>query len=56
MNELFQSDVMLFGAAMLGIAVTSVAILLDYLPHEDARPRLTALPDRPLDPYEKRAA
>ena len=35
MNDLLQSDVVVFVIAMLGIAVSSVAILRDYLPREE---------------------
>jgi len=35
MNELLQSDAIVFGIAMFGIAVSSVAILRDYLPREE---------------------
>lgn len=41
-TEILQSDAMLFAIAMLGIGVTSVAIVLDYLPHEEPA-RLTAV-------------
>lgn len=45
MTEILQSDVMLFAIAMLGIGVTSVAIVLDYLPRDEA-PRLTVVSER----------
>jgi len=35
LNELLQSDVVVFAIAMLGIVVSSVAILRDYLPREE---------------------
>lgn len=48
MNELLQSDVVVFGIAMVGIVVSSVAILRDYLPREDRQlgvvPEPVALP------------
>lgn len=43
-TEILQSDAMLFAIAMLGIGVTSVAIVRDYLPREQPA-RLTALPE-----------
>jgi hypothetical protein len=42
-NELLQSDVVVFGIAMFGIAVSSVAILRDYLPREE--PQLQVVPE-----------
>ena len=49
MNELLQSDVVVFGIAMVGIVVSSVAILRDYLPLREDRqlgvvPEPVALP------------
>jgi hypothetical protein len=38
--EILQSDATLFAVAMLGIAVSSVAIVRDYLPREES-PRLS---------------
>ena len=43
MNELLQSDVVVFAIAMLGIVVSSVAILRDYLPREE--PQLQPMPE-----------
>ena len=43
MNELLQSDAVVFVIAMLGIVVSSVAILRDYLPREE--PQLRVLPE-----------
>jgi hypothetical protein len=40
-NDLLQSDVVVFAIAMLGIVVSSVAILRDYLPREE--PQLSPL-------------
>jgi hypothetical protein len=42
-NELLQSDVVVFAIAMLGIVVSSVAILRDSLPREE--PQLQPLPE-----------
>jgi len=44
MNELLQSDAIVFGIAMFGIAVSSVAILRDYLPREE--PQFHAMLER----------
>ena len=41
MSELLQSDVVVFGIAMFGIVVSSVAILRDYLPREKPQLQLT---------------
>lgn len=38
--EILQSDTTLFAVAMLGIAVSSLAIVRDYLPREEP-PRLS---------------
>jgi len=41
LNDLLQSDVVVFAIAMLGIVVSSVAILRDYLPREEPQLDLT---------------
>ena len=38
-SDFLQSDAMIFAIAMVGIAVTSVAIARDYLPHDEAGAR-----------------
>ena len=43
MNDLLQSDVVVFVIATFGIVVSSVAILRDYLPREE--PQLHVLPE-----------
>lgn len=52
-TELLQSDVVLFALAMLGIAVTSVAIVFDYLPRGET-PSLASTPETYIS--EDRAA